>query len=63
MEVCAFEIQRSQFFVGDDNASGVIAGIESGANFQPRFGCGVGNQLNDDFMTHQRSPTPIAGDV
>ena len=63
MKIGQLEIESGQFGVGNLEAGRIDASIEFGADFQPGLGCGVRDQIDDDLVTHQRSPPPILGDV
>jgi hypothetical protein len=63
VKVGSFQIQRSQFRIAYLCSGGVAPRVQFGADFQPRFGGCVGNQLDDDFMTDQWPSPPVLGDV
>ena len=63
MEVVRLEIERGQLCVGDLDAGRVLASIEFGANLQAGPCRRVGDQIDNDFVTDQRPPTPVLGNV
>ena len=63
MEAVRLEIERSQLCIGDFDAGRVRASVQFGANLQACSCRCVGDQIDNDFMTHQRPTTPVLGDV
>ena len=63
MEVVGLEIEQGQFRVGDLDTGRVLASIKFGSNLQARLCRCVGDQIDDDFVTHQRPTSPVLGDV
>ena len=63
MKLGQLEIDSAQFGIGDLEADRIDAAIQLGADFQSGWCGGVRNQIDDDVVTHQRSPPPILGDV
>ena len=52
-----------EFGIGDFDSLGITALVEFGADLEPLLGGGVGDQVNDDFVAHQRSASPVLGDM
>ena len=63
MKRSQLEIESVQFGVGDLKADRIDASIQFGADLQSGLCRRVRNQIDDDVVTHQRSTTPILGDV
>ena len=49
--------------VTDQGSSGILSFVQLGANSQSLAGGGIGDQLDDNFMTNQRSSSPVLRNV
>ena len=63
MKLGPLEIQGRQLLVADQGSSGILSFVQLGANSQSLAGGGVGDQLDDNFMTNQRSSSPVLRNV
>jgi hypothetical protein len=63
MEAVRFQVQLRKFCIGHLDAGGVGAFVEFGANLQTLLRHGVGDEMDDDLMADQRSPTPVLRDM
>lgn len=52
-----------EFGVGDFDFLGITALAELGADLESLPGGGVGDQVHDDLVAHQRSASPVLGDM
>jgi hypothetical protein len=57
VEIVLLEIERCQLSIGDLDSGWVLAAIKFGANRQARSCRGVGDQIDDHFVTDQGPPT------
>lgn len=63
MELSPFEIHLSQLMVGYFDASGVPILVQFSVDREPFRRCGVADQVDHHFMTHQRAAAPVLRDV
>ncbi len=62
MELIAMKIEGSHFLSGDFDSGRIGTGVQLAANLQTVFGCGGGNQLDNDLVTDERFPAPVLTD-
>src|SRR5215472_6814357 len=62
MKFVALDSNRSHLLVRNLHTLGVFAGIDFGADKQPGFGRGSGNQIDNYLMADQRFATPVLAD-
>ena len=63
MKVVRLEIERGEFRVCDLDTCGVLVPVEFGTDLQVCARRGAGNQIDNDFVTHQRSAAPVLGNM
>ena len=61
MEFCAGDAEVFEFLIADFNAGFVGARIQGGANHESLFRSGTGDQIHDDLVSRERTPTPVFG--
>lgn len=63
MEIGPFKIDRSQLLVADLDPSGVMAVVQLSMDLQAGTRRCAGDQVDDDFVTHQGPTAPVLGAV
>ena len=63
MKVGPIHIHCGELCIGDFDARGVLSGIQFGPYYQACLNGRVGDQINDDIVTHQRPTAPVLGNV
>ena len=59
MELVSFDVDGFEFFIGYKHAFGVVGIVEFSANSQPSARFGAGDEIDNDLMTDQWTPTPV----
>ena len=56
------ELDGGEFLLSNFDAFRILSRIQLTLHAKAGFGCGRGNQVDDDFMTDQRLATPVLRD-
>jgi len=62
VEAVGGEGHGGELFVGDLDAGGVVALIETGVDLEAGAGGGVGDQVDDDLVAGEGPASPVDGD-
>ena len=62
MEAIGEQLDDGKFLLADLDSFRVLAGVQLALNTKTGFRRGGGDQVDNDFMTHERFAAPVLGD-